>query len=170
MRKSRGQASLEFLMTYGWAIIVISVVLVVLWQWGAFNPQSSTEQTYTGFWGVMPVDYNYKSDGNLALSLKNNINGNIQIIGINVTGPNGEIYSDPDLPNAPINLSAGKTYLWNQNISSEGSSNGAYNMVVTIAYFDDRIGTNTTFKSSGTLQGTTEGVFITTPTTTTTTT
>ncbi len=157
MRKSRGQASLEFLMTYGWVIIVISLVLIVLWQWGLFTPSGGTKQISMGFWGVVPVDYSYKSDGSLALSLQNNIiDGDLNITGINVTGPNGEIYADPDLPLISENLSSGQIYLWDRRIGSEGSAGNSYDVIVTISYVDNRIGPNTTFKSSGTLKGTTE--------------
>ncbi len=35
---NRGQSAMEFLMTYGWAVLIIAVVLVALFQLGAFNP------------------------------------------------------------------------------------------------------------------------------------
>ena len=34
----KGQTALEYLITYGWAILVILVVLAVLWYYGVFNP------------------------------------------------------------------------------------------------------------------------------------
>jgi len=34
----KGQTALEYLITYGWAIIVILVVLAVLWYYGIFTP------------------------------------------------------------------------------------------------------------------------------------
>lgn len=34
----KGQTALEYLITYGWAILVILVVLAVLWYYGIFNP------------------------------------------------------------------------------------------------------------------------------------
>ena len=145
-------------MTYGWVVIILGVVLVVLWQWGIFTPSGGVKQTYMGFWGVVPVDFNYQSNGSLILSLQNNIiDGDINITGINVTGPNGEQYTDPTLlPTTPQPLSAGTIYYWNKNISSGGGAGNAYSILLTITYIDTRTGPNITFKSSGTLQGTTE--------------
>lgn len=157
MRESKGQASVEFLMTYGWVIIVLGLAFVVLWQWGIFNPAGSTKQTYMGFWGVVPVDFNYKSNGSLVLSLQNNIiDGDVNITGINATGPNGEQYTDPNLPTTPKPLPAGTIYYWNQNITAPGTSGNAYSIIISITYVDNRTGPNITFRSSGTLEGTTE--------------
>ena len=37
----RGQAAMEFLMTYGWAILVVLIALSALFFLGVFNPQTS---------------------------------------------------------------------------------------------------------------------------------
>lgn len=39
----KGQTALEYLITYGWAILVILVVLAVLWYYGIFNPAKWSE-------------------------------------------------------------------------------------------------------------------------------
>lgn len=45
MRK--GQTALEYLITYGWAILIILVVLAVLWYYDVFNPSKwAGEQEY----------------------------------------------------------------------------------------------------------------------------
>ncbi|MFH0861742.1 MAG: hypothetical protein V1875_01815 [Candidatus Altiarchaeota archaeon] len=50
---SRGQGAMEYLMTYGWAILVVMVVGIVMWQLGIFNlNQGST--TATGFAKIKP--------------------------------------------------------------------------------------------------------------------
>jgi len=36
----KGQAALEYLMTYGWAILAVVVVLAVLWYLGIFTPKA----------------------------------------------------------------------------------------------------------------------------------
>ncbi|MAG47369.1 hypothetical protein CL617_02085 [archaeon] len=38
----RAQAAMEFLMTYGWAILIILIALGVLFYLGVFNPQTPT--------------------------------------------------------------------------------------------------------------------------------
>jgi hypothetical protein len=152
MRKTRGQASLEFLMTYGWAILVVGVVMVVLWQWGLFTPSGGTKTTYMGFWGVMPIDFSYKSNGTLKLSLQNNIiDGTINITGINVSVQG---------INAPDSLhqvlSAGEIFKWEKQVSVGENQGNAYSILLIITYWDNRTGPASTFRSSGTLQGTVE--------------
>jgi hypothetical protein len=52
-RKNRGQGAMEYLMTYGWAILVVMIVGIVMWQLGIFNlNQGST--TTTGFSKIKP--------------------------------------------------------------------------------------------------------------------
>ena len=48
-RKSkRSQSALEYMMTYGWAILIIVIVAVILYSMGIFNPSSSISATVTG--------------------------------------------------------------------------------------------------------------------------
>jgi uncharacterized protein (UPF0333 family) len=37
---SKGQGAMEYLMTYGWAILVVIIVGIVLWQSGVFGTGS----------------------------------------------------------------------------------------------------------------------------------
>lgn len=139
-------------MTYGWAILVIGVVMVVLWQWGIFTPTSGTKATYMGFWGVMPADFSYKSNGTLILSLQNNIiDGNINVTEIIVTTQG---YSAP-FPVTQV-LTAGQIFGWQSQVSTGENQGNAYNILLTITYWDNRTGPGTIFRSSGTLQGTVE--------------
>ena len=47
--KRKAQSALEYMMTYGWAILVIVIVAAVLYSMGIFSPASSTGTTATGF-------------------------------------------------------------------------------------------------------------------------
>lgn len=51
--KNKAQGAMEYLMTYGWAILVVMVVGIVMWQLGIFDLGGSTVATYTGFSGNM---------------------------------------------------------------------------------------------------------------------
>jgi len=48
---------MEYLMTYGWAILVVIIVGVVLWQMGIFNPSGGTAPGSKGFGSVRPNDW-----------------------------------------------------------------------------------------------------------------
>ena len=45
----KGQSALEYMMTYGWAILVIVIVAAVLYSLGIFSPASSVGSGATGF-------------------------------------------------------------------------------------------------------------------------
>ena len=45
----KSQSALEYMMTYGWAILIIVIVAVILYSMGIFNPASSVTTTSSGF-------------------------------------------------------------------------------------------------------------------------
>ncbi|MGC8533517.1 MAG: hypothetical protein ACP5MV_02730 [Candidatus Parvarchaeum sp.] len=48
-KSRRSQSALEYMMTYGWAILIIVIVAVILYSMGIFNPSSSVTFTSSGF-------------------------------------------------------------------------------------------------------------------------
>ena len=65
----RSQSALEYMMTYGWAILIIVIVAVILYSMGIFNPSSSVTFTSSGF-----------SPFTVSSSLCNNIGYKIAVI------------------------------------------------------------------------------------------
>ena len=57
----KGQGAMEYLMTYGWAILVVIIVGVVLWQMGIFNPSGGTSPGMIGFGNVESQDWSCDS-------------------------------------------------------------------------------------------------------------
>jgi len=56
MRK--GQTALEYLVTYGWAILAIVIIAAVLWYFGVFNPSKWTgARQCGGFSAFTCIDY-----------------------------------------------------------------------------------------------------------------
>ena len=49
LNPKRSQSALEYMMTYGWAILIIVIVAVILYSMGIFNPSSSVTFTSSGF-------------------------------------------------------------------------------------------------------------------------
>ncbi len=45
----RGQAAIEYLMTWGWMIVVIAVVSAALYSLGVFNPSTWVQKSVRGF-------------------------------------------------------------------------------------------------------------------------
>ncbi|PIO06460.1 hypothetical protein COT29_00960 [Candidatus Micrarchaeota archaeon CG08_land_8_20_14_0_20_59_11] len=59
----RGQSALEYLVTYGWAILAIVIIAAVLWYFGIFNPAKwSSSKQCGGFSNFQCIDYNTTAD------------------------------------------------------------------------------------------------------------
>ncbi|MBN2250495.1 MAG: hypothetical protein JW724_00290 [Candidatus Altiarchaeota archaeon] len=77
---------MEYLMTYGWAILVVMIVGVVLWQLGVFTV--GTEQVVTTGWAKLkPLSASiaYKSNGSYETTLTNTVGTSIKVTYINMT-------------------------------------------------------------------------------------
>jgi hypothetical protein len=97
MMHKKGQGAMEYLMTYGWAILVVVIVGVVLWQMGIFSPSGGAAPGMSGFGNVRPNEYS--CSGGIVSAVVVNAAGqmiyNLEMNGEDVCGDN--------------NLSAGKT-------------------------------------------------------------
>jgi len=52
---SRAQGAMEYLMTYGWAILVVMMVGLAMWRIGILNINTQTPPTYSGFGAIKPL-------------------------------------------------------------------------------------------------------------------
>lgn len=75
---------MEYLMTYGWAILVVIIVGVVLWQMGIFNPSGGTAPGSSGFGSVRAKDWSCSIANGPSVQF---VNGAGETI--NVTAPAG---------------------------------------------------------------------------------
>ncbi len=53
----KAQSSLEYLMTYGWAILIVIMIGVALYSAGVFNLKTFTEHKYNGLSGFTVIDW-----------------------------------------------------------------------------------------------------------------
>jgi hypothetical protein len=86
-KNSKGQSALEYLMTYGWMLLIIAVVAVVLYQYGVFTPPT-TPPGCTGFSQAKPMDWKgsaTQNNGNLTLTLINDAGTKITLTDVNAT-------------------------------------------------------------------------------------
>jgi hypothetical protein len=84
----KAQAAMEYLMTYGWAIIIVIIVAAALYALGLFNPQSYMQDTATGFSNVgKPAagSWELQSNGNFTVLLSNNAAYGITLTSVTVT-------------------------------------------------------------------------------------
>jgi hypothetical protein len=165
MKENRGQVALEFLLTYGWAVLILSVVALLLWQMGLFNITGKVAPGTSGFWGVAPYeDFAYTKGKTLRIPISNRIGANITIRGINVTfqgmtaypEPSGDIATHMD---GSAEIMPGDTKVWTSPATAKTffpdlTAGSNFNAFVTLSYNDSRTGE--TYLSSGWIWGNVE--------------
>ena len=87
VKSKRSQSALEYMMTYGWAILIIVIVAVILYSMGIFNPSSSITSTVTGFSGLGSVTAQCTANGVLRISVGDSTGNLINITGITAKDP-----------------------------------------------------------------------------------
>jgi hypothetical protein len=87
LKKRNAQAAMEFLMTYGWAILVVLVVIGALAYFGVLNPQRMLPPKCTFAPGLSCGDFVVtKSTETITLNLVNGLGKGIIISTITATG------------------------------------------------------------------------------------
>ncbi len=128
----KAQSALEYMMTYGWAILIIVIVAVILYSMGIFNPSSSISATVTGFSGLGVTQASCVNSVNnqiLELYVYNEVGYIVNLTEINVTGSNGVHVTQK------VNslLPAGKSAMFYINGACNKSSS-SYSGSATITY------------------------------------
>jgi hypothetical protein len=88
----KAQSALEYMMTYGWAILIIVIVAIILYSMGIFSPSSSLTTTITGFSGLgvtQAACINTVNNQILAIYVSNTVGYPVNVTNINVSGNNG---------------------------------------------------------------------------------
>ncbi len=84
----RGQAALEFLMTYGWAILVVLIAIGALAYFGVLNPSRYLPNSCTIVAGIACNDFKLAAagGGTAQLILRNGMGDDLKSVTIAVTG------------------------------------------------------------------------------------
>jgi hypothetical protein len=137
---------MEYVTTYGWAVLVVLVVGVVIWQMGLLDFESRVNPGYSGFSVLVPEDFEMAyAGGSCLLSLQMGNRAGETLSGLSLGGgncPAGEL-----LP--------GDYKICTKPVPGCGSPGSAFRQGVTIVYH--RESDNQTFQTSGTLWGNIEG-------------
>ncbi|MEI7961247.1 MAG: hypothetical protein WCI04_02830 [archaeon] len=137
MFDNKGQSALEYLMTYGWALIVIAIVIGVLifvtsGATGGVTCQSSST-------GMVVKNWTVSSTAGVGLSIQNTTGSDINVTAVSATGT---FETGTPLVNGAA-IASGVAITKNNTFSVTGPTATAGNTsasVVTISY---RIGTGT---------------------------
>ncbi|MFC2174504.1 hypothetical protein ACFLQ2_01410 [archaeon] len=138
---------MEYLMTYGWAILVVIIVGIVLWQSGVFGTGAGG---VSGFNRVRIEDQAWSNTTGWTASYENAAGGTMKKVNITLTGDlplNGSV--DGYTNNTGTNWAPGKEYLISapNEFCQEGEG---YAVDVTIEYASEAGITHT---ETGTVRG-----------------
>ena len=146
MLGKKGQSALEYLMTYGWAILIIIIVGGVLYYYGVFSPSKLVGESKVGF-GKVQIDTWTVDAANdkLKLIFENRAGRNINITSVDVGGT---------VTNTAIYLAEGSKSTGFETVDCPAINSGdTYRWDVTITYYYTEYGPGTSLTSSGTLSG-----------------
>ena len=149
--KMKAQTAMEYLMTYGWAILIVIIVGAALYALGIFNPATYTQSTATGFQGFQIPSGGWQfvgSTGMLTLKTKNMAGSNIEITSVQGTYA-GEIATNTT---ASGTFAPGTEYIILVDFAATAATGAAYSIPVSISYTN--LDTALNFTSAGTVTGT----------------
>jgi len=86
MMNRRAQAALEFLMTYGWAILVVLIVIGALSYFGVLNPTILLPEKCTLQMGMYCKNHVIFDDNRIYFELENGMGKGLILTSINVSG------------------------------------------------------------------------------------
>ena len=92
----KGQTATEYLMAYGWAILIIVIIAGVLAYYGIFAPSGFLGQSVRGFSTLVVLQsWSLYTDGTLKATLENRVGSPIQFSHVYLIDPNDPTkYSD----------------------------------------------------------------------------
>ena len=133
-------------MTYGWALLILALVVAGMFSMGIFDTGSFVGTRATGFVQVSPVGWRVTPAGALTVMFKNNAGTDITITQINATL--GQSSMAPYATPVPI---ANGEQTGTLSIGSFGTQSGSYTIRMAIAYNDSTTGFS--YTDSGTISG-----------------
>ncbi len=91
LTERKGQGAFEYIMNYGWAIIIILIIGIAMWYLGAFNIEQ-TSATFSGFSVIKPLMTTVilTPGGNFSGMFINGASYEIRTTAINITNEDGK--------------------------------------------------------------------------------
>ncbi len=144
----KAQGALEFLMTYGWAFLVILIMIGALAYFGVLSPSKFLPERCTLTTGLTCTDYKL-TDITLNLKVRNNMGMTINITTFTAVDADGA-YSctdytiDGEAAGTEVSVADGATF----DVAATSCSGGGialgnkFKVIPTITYYDPRSGSS----------------------------
>jgi hypothetical protein len=139
----KGQSAMEYVTTYGWAILVVIIIGVVLWQMGVFDVGSRVTPGFVGFSVLVPRDWALtKAGGSCSLDVEFSNAAGEELNSVTVLG-GGTCTPDEVLP--------GKTTTCSKIIVGCGEAGRSFEEQIVVTY--QRSSDNQSFQTAGNIWG-----------------
>jgi hypothetical protein len=153
----KAQSAMEYLMTYGWAILIVIIVAAALYALGIFNPATYTQSTAVGFQGFqVPTGGWQVNDTTVTVVLKNMAGANINITNIEATyagTTTGSVSPDLTANGGALAPNGQATFFLDGGDYAGPDSGASYSVTIEVTY-DNLASGLTGFPSTGTITGT----------------
>ena len=134
MSMKKAQSAMEYLMTYGWAILIVIIVAAALYALGIFNPATYTGRIPTGFTTLgTPTDWDLNSNGEFSIILNNRLNHQITVYNVSVELGNTLSYNDTAFVIGSSSEYSYPASLSGLNLGSQGQG-ATYSVSVSLLY------------------------------------
>ncbi len=151
--KRKAQSALEYMMTYGWAILIIVIVAAVLYSMGIFNPSANTGTTATGFSPFTVLAQNC-GPGGLQIQFGNNAGTPVTLTAASVGTQTGMSATGTLSLPTTTTVPNGGSFILNGTTAVKCTSAGRYSAGITLTYQETNgLGTQT-LSATGTVAGT----------------
>jgi hypothetical protein len=85
----KGQSAMEYLMTYGWAILIVIIVAAALYALGVFTPSSSETEARFATLGTSPAHTLNSASGLFTVKLPNQVGKTIVVSSVEIEPTTG---------------------------------------------------------------------------------
>ena len=151
----KGQTAVEYLMTYGWAILIILIVAGVLAYYGIFAPSGFLGQSVRGFTTVVILQpWSLSTGGTLQANMENRVGSPIELTGATLTNPtDGSLVGTGTitLPASPAPFTTAQKQIVTFDFGAISGVNVGDTFTYTLSLIYEYSGTN--FTSTGTISG-----------------
>jgi len=152
----KGQTALEYLMTYGWAILIVIVVVAALYSLGLTKPCRWVGTQVTGFGEVAVSSVKFNSTGDIIFYLQRQKPGDVNVTGIQFnSSANGNDYKTFSPP-VKLTSGASATKFDPAVTGGTGVVGDCYAIDVIIKYDDLSVTPAAAHETSGRITGTIE--------------
>ncbi|MGC8669710.1 MAG: hypothetical protein ACP5TL_00980 [Candidatus Micrarchaeia archaeon] len=123
MNNLKLQSAMEYLMTYGWAILIISITLGAIYMMGLFSPNSYVTSTCLFSSDFSCLNYFISSGGVLTINVEQSLSSPIEVTGIGCNSNKTVSHMENLIGNNAIYIPIGGNYTFSVQCYSGNSTN-----------------------------------------------